>query len=112
MSVLTWDEPAGACSPRGWLRSDGMAVGFYLDYGPDHYRTEHASEVRTVTGPRMVTWCMPGHLCADCQPGSILAVRYPGGPSDYDGPRASRYVESVAQARAFCETGDVLAIAA
>lgn len=75
MNAITWDEPAGAGSPRGWLHSGGMVTGFYLDYGPDHYRTEHASVERTVNGPVMHTWCQPDRQCRDCQPGNILCVR-------------------------------------
>lgn len=89
---MTWDEPAGAASPRGWLhRADGNVIGFYLDYGPDHYRSPHE-------------YCQPGRPCPDCQPGNVLAVRYPRGPGT--SPRGSRYVETIEQARGYVETGD------
>lgn len=100
-----WDEPAQATTPRGWLHTDGVVTGFYLDYGTDHYRTEHASTVGTVSGLRLVTWCKPGAQCRECQPGNILACRYPGGPDSE--PKESRYVETVAQAREYVETGVV-----
>ena len=82
----TWDEPA-AVTPRGWLhRADGVTVGFYLDYGPDHYRSPHE-------------YCQPDHPCRDCQPGDVLAVRYLNGPGTE--PRASAWAETIAQAREF-----------
>ncbi len=88
-----WDEPAGAASPRGWLhRADGNTVGFYLDYGPDHYRSPHE-------------YCQPetGRLCRECQPGNVLAVWYPNGPGTE--PRGGTWTETVAQAREFVEAG-------
>src|SRR5579859_2298749 len=95
-----WDEPAEAVTPRGWLHNGSMVVGFYLDYGPDHYRHAHTTE----TGPRqVVSFCHPGDLCRECEPGSILAVRYPNGPGTM--PRESRYAETVAQAREYVESG-------
>lgn len=100
-----WDEPAGATTPRGWLHIGELVTGFYLDYGPDHYRSPHSSTVGTVNGPREVTWCKPGAECPTCQPGNILAVRYPDGPSSPD--HRSRYVETIAQARAWVETGHI-----
>ena len=89
--VRTWDEPAGAASPRGWLRVGPMCVGFYLDYGPDHYRSPHV-------------YCRPDKPCRECQPGNVLAVRYPDGPG-LDGPRESRFFETVDAARSWVETG-------
>ena len=89
-SVITWDEPAGCTTPRGWLRVDGTCVGNYLDYGPEHYRSPHA-------------YCQPDRLCPDCQPGSVHAVRYPGGPGST--PHDSRYFETIAEARGWVETG-------
>jgi hypothetical protein len=86
----TWDEPAGSTSPRGWLKVGETCVGFYLDYGPDHYRSPH-------------TFCQPRDLCRDCQPGNILAVRYPDGPGTKS--KGSRYVETIKQARRYVETG-------
>lgn len=86
--AITWDEPEGAHTPRGWMRRDDIVVGLYLDYGPDHYRSPHR-------------YCGPGRECPDCQPGNILALRYPGGPGTT--PRESRYVETVDQARAWIE---------
>ena len=115
MATFTWDEPAGAHTPRGWLhdarlpdtygRPRGAAIGFYLDYGPDHYRPEHASMINTVNGPMLRQWCQPGHECRDCQPGNILAVRYPNGPST--DPQTSRYVETIGQAREYVTTGRI-----
>lgn len=96
-----WDEPAGATSPRGWLhRADGVVVGFYLDYGPDYYRTGHTTEIYP---GKTVSFCTPDRLCRDCQPGDVLAVRYPGGPGTE--PRDSAFVETIAQAREFVEAG-------
>jgi hypothetical protein len=88
-----WDEPAGAVSPRGWLHENETVTGFYLDYGPEHYRSPHE-------------YCQPGRLCRECQPGNVLAVRYPGGPGS-GGPRDSRFCETVAEARGWVETGAV-----
>ena len=69
----------------------GTAVGFYLDYGPDHYRSPHE-------------YCQPGNLCRDCQPGNVLAIRYPGGPGT---AFEWRYVETLDQARRYVQTGHV-----
>ena len=104
---FTWDEPAGCATPRGWLHSDTVnaCVGFYLDYGPDSYRPEHASIINTINGPMLRQWCQPGNECRECQPGNILAVRYPDGPT-IDVNRTSRYVETIEQAREFIERGD------
>jgi len=88
---ITWDEPAGCATPRGWLLNGPYCVGNYLDYGPDHYRSPHE-------------YCQPGRLCPDCQPGNVHAVRYPDGPNG--APRASRYFETVAEARQWIETGN------
>jgi hypothetical protein len=66
---MRWDEPAQATSPRGWLMTGGTCAGFYLDYGPDHYRSPH-------------DYCRPEQLCPQCQPGNVLAVRYPAGPGE------------------------------
>lgn len=88
-----WDEPPGCASPRGWLRAGGTCTGFYLDYGAGHYRSPHQ-------------YCRPDGLCPECQPGSVLAVRYPGGPGS-DGPRGSRWCETVAAARKWVETGSI-----
>jgi hypothetical protein len=107
-STMVWDEPAQASSPRGWLHLGSLVTGFYLDYGPDHYRTEHASTVGTVNGPRLVTWCKPERQCRECQPGNILAVRYPAGPGT---ATRSRYVETVAEARAYVESGEFARVA-
>ena len=106
-ATLTWDEPAQASSPRGWLLRDATCVGFYLDYGPDHYRSPHAGppqwnpyhgrDFRPV-------YCRPNDPCRECQPGNVLAVRYPGGPDSE--LRESRYVETIEQARTFVEIGE------
>ena len=94
---IVWDEPTQAASARGWLMRDGVCVGFYLDYGPEHYRSPHGYDRSA-----------QGHLCRDCQPGSILACRYPNGPGEE--PRESRYVETVGEARGYVETGRVVAL--
>ena len=106
---MTWDEPAQASSPRGWLHSGALVVGFYLDYGPDHYRSPHSSTERVMNQPRVVTWCKPDRLCPTCQPGNILAVRYPAGPRT---EQRSRYVETVEQAREWVESGELAQAAA
>lgn len=85
-----WDEPTGCATPRGWHYVDGVVVGFYLDYGPEHYRSPHR-------------YCQPNDLCPECQPGNILAVAYPGGPRTE--PKSCRYVETVDQARRYIESG-------
>lgn len=86
-----WDEPAGAASPRGWLHEDGTVTGFYLDYGPEYYRSPHE-------------YCAPGRPCRDCQPGNVLACRYPGGPTAVS---ESRFCETVAEARKWVEVGQL-----
>ena len=96
-----WDEPEGSASPRGWLHQGGVAVGFYLDYGPENTRPGHVSDIG---GGRTASFCSPDKLCQDCQPGNILARRYPGGPGT---AATARYVETIAQAREFVETGEV-----
>ena len=89
--VIAWEEPEGCTTPRGWLRVNGTCVGNYLDYGPEHYRSPHE-------------YCQPDRLCPDCQPGDILAVRYPNGPGTT--PHDSRYFESIAEAREWTDTGE------
>jgi hypothetical protein len=101
-----WDEPAQAATPRGWLMVDGTHVGFYLDYGPDHYRSPHSYD----RGDRIITFCTADRRCRDHQPGNILAVRYPNGPGS--SPKDSRYVETVEQARRYVESGAAPAPAA
>lgn len=88
--VSKWDEPEGAVTPRGWLRQGETCVGHYLDYGPDHYRSQHE-------------YCRPDDLCRECQPGNVHAVRYPDGPGSE--PRESGYFETIDQARQFVEHG-------
>jgi hypothetical protein len=97
-TMSTWDEPADAASPRGWLHRGDLVVGFYLDYGPEHYRTGHTTEIYPGT---IVSFCQPeaGRPCRECQPGNVLAVRYPGGPGTE--PRDSRWAETVELAREF-----------
>src|SRR5690349_17531534 len=95
-SKTVWDEPAGATSPRGWLHAGEMCTGFYLDYGTGHYRSPHSQTLSTINGPVVRVWCQPGSECRDCQPGNVLAVRYPGGPGTRS---ASRYFETVDGAR-------------
>lgn len=103
--MLEWDEPAGASSPRGWLYSNGTAVGWYLDYGADHNRPHHETEIRP---GKVVSFCQPDRLCQDCRPGSILVSRYPDGPHT---ETMRRYVETIAEARAFVESGVTAAVA-
>jgi hypothetical protein len=89
MKVTTigrWDEPEQASTARGWLKSEqGICVGFYLDYGPDHYRSGHE-------------YCSESRPCPECQPGTVLACSYPGGPGS---KTVSAYCETVADARRF-----------
>jgi hypothetical protein len=101
-TTVQWDEPAGCASPRGWLLAGADCVGFYLDYGPGHYRSPHSETLNTINGPIVRVWCQPGSECRECQPGNLLAVRYPGGPGT---PSASRYFETAAEARGWIETG-------
>lgn len=101
-SRVQWDEPAGCTTPRGWLKVDGMCVGFYLDYGNGHYRSPHSQVLGTINGMREVVFCQPGRLCPTCQPGNILACRYPAGPCTTN---ESRYFETIAEAREWVETG-------
>jgi len=101
-AVITWDEPAGATTPRGWLMINGVCTGFYLDYGPDSYRPGHKTDIGR---GHIVSFCKPDRLCRDCEPGSILCVRYPNGPGTT--PHDSRYVETIAAARRYVETGSV-----
>lgn len=83
IAVAEWYEPTGASSPRGWLHKRGRerALGFYLDYGPEHYRSPHK-------------YCRPDSLCPECQPGNVLACIV-------DGP--SRYHVTVDEARAWVD---------
>jgi hypothetical protein len=105
-SSVMWDEPAAASSPRGWYLREGMPRGFYLDYGPGSYRPGHVSDIGC---GRTASFCRPDRLCRECEPGNILAVRYPDGP----GTRSeSRYVVTIAEARAYVVTGRVLVCAA
>jgi hypothetical protein len=94
-----WDEPPAAVTPRGWLMTGGTCTGFYLDYGPGHYRAGHETRV---SADRVVSFCKPGDLCRECEPGNILAVRYPDGPGT---AKRSRYTVTAAQAREYVETG-------
>ncbi len=95
-----WDEPAQATTPRGWLHAGGTVTGFYLDYGRDHYRPAHDTDA----GGRVVSFCTADSPCRECQPGDVLAVRYPAGPGT---ARRSRYVETVEQAREWVESGEL-----
>lgn len=88
MVGLVWDRPQPEASDRAWLRDDlGTVVGFFLDYGPDHYRSPH-------------DYCTADRPCRDCQPGNVLVCAYPAGPST---PTASRYVVTRADAVAWIE---------
>lgn len=97
-----WDEPKDAASPRGWLRKNGHCVGDYLDYGPDHYRSPHGECVPNNPFTDYITYCTPERLCRECQPGNVLAMRFPAGPGT---AMESRYVETISEARQFIETG-------
>ncbi len=101
-SRIVWEEPAGCTTPRGWLRVNGTCTGNYLYYGPGHYRSPHSSILDTINGPLERVWCQPGRKCPTCQPGNIHAVRYPDGPGT---PAASRYFETIPEARQWIETG-------
>ena len=103
-TTTVWDEPAGCASARGWLLAGADCVGFYLDYGTGHRRLPHSEILSTINGPRVRVWCESGNRCRECEPGNVLAVRYPGGPST---PKGSRYVETAAEARHWVETGTV-----
>lgn len=97
---MWWDEPPGATSPRGWLWREEHPVGFYLDYGPGHYRSPHSDTI----GGREVVWCKPDDKCPSCEPGNVLAVRYPGGPGQSEEARREwRWTETVTEARKFIE---------
>lgn len=98
-AAFTCDEPPGSASPRGWLICHATPAGFCLDYGPDNHRPGHQTEICPGT---VVSFCKPDNMCRECQPGNILAVRYPDGPGTK--PRTSRHVETIGQARQFVET--------
>jgi hypothetical protein len=49
-----------------------------------------------------VTYCRPDDQCRECQPGNVLAARYPGGPGT---DKESRYFETIDQARQFVDHG-------
>lgn len=81
-----WDEPKGASSPRGWywpksttIHGRTLCAGHYLDYGANHRRFD---EQQTT------------------QPGNIHCVVI---AKDTSRCYASRYVETVAEARAWIE---------
>lgn len=81
-----WDEPAEASTPRGWYWPKGTTTpgrttcaGHYLDYGPTHWRCDDRQALE------------PGHI--HCVVLSALTGR----------AYASRYVETVEQARAWLE---------
>jgi len=103
-SKLVWKEPAGCTTPRGWLYNGETCLGNYLDYGPGHYRSPHSEILGTINGPLERVWCQPDRRCRSCQPGNVHAVRYPDGPDG--GRRGWRYFETIAEARAWIETGE------
>lgn len=100
---IGWDEPTGATTPRGWYIREGVPRGFYLAYGPDHYRSGHHVNIG---GGRIVSFCTPDKLCRECQPGDVLCVRYPDGPGSDEG-KTSRYVETIAEARCWVAHGEI-----
>jgi hypothetical protein len=96
MQEMKWDDhtPTArrssarwAASARGWLfvgTGEGRrALGNYLDYGPDHYRSPHE-------------YCGEVCRCAVSQPGSVHAVS--------SVTSRSRYCETVEQAKAWIES--------
>jgi hypothetical protein len=95
-SPRRWDDytasaprssPRWAESDRGWLLDGSRtALGFYLDYGPDYSRSPHE-------------YCRPSACrCRLSQPGNILAV-----DCRTDDNRASHWVETIADAKAWLE---------
>jgi hypothetical protein len=92
---LTPDTVHRGWTPRreNWLFDGGeVSAGFYPDYGLDHYRSPHQ---RTYADGRTDVYCSDQRPCCDCQPGNVLAV--------VTQPGASRYFETVEQARAWIE---------
>lgn len=90
-----WEEPAEATTPRGWLFIGDTAVAFYLTYG-----------ARYDDDPQYCSKCNPGrhpgdHPCAKCEPGKILCCYY--GPGAENGATKSRYVETIQDAKDWCE---------
>lgn len=83
-TVRTSASDRWAVSARGWL-FDGQdgAVGHYLDYGSDHYRSGHE-------------YCRAECVCELSQPGHVHAVRCR--------TRTSRYFPTVADARRWIES--------
>jgi len=94
-----WDDYTAAASrrsnrwattDRGWLFAGDVCLGHYLDYGPDHYRSPHE-------------YCRDGSCnCRESQPGNIHCVAMSGNP-DNNGPRLSRYVETIEDAHRWIE---------
>ena len=77
-----------ASSDRGWLwdGSSEISRGYYLDYGPECYRSNHG-------------FCGRECTCALTQPGRILCVVPVSALR-----RHSRYVETIEEARQWIET--------
>src|SRR5690349_10312346 len=96
--VIRWDDKREAaprdsgqwaCSDRGWLFADGekLCLGFYLDYGPDHYRSPHR-------------FCRGACECELSEPGHVLAVAVITDP--YMENR-SRWCETIEQAKVWID---------
>jgi hypothetical protein len=98
MTTVIWDEPAGAASPRGWLHVSGTVTGFYLDYGPDHYRASH----QTDAGGGGLSGSVSRTTCAGS---ASQGTSWPSATRDGPGTSTtSRYTETIAGARQFVET--------
>ena len=83
----TWNEPKGACSPRGWYWPKGttrpgqtMCAGHYLDYGDGHRRYDTRQ---------------------DREPGNVHCVVI---AKDTGQAVSWRYVESIEEARSWIES--------
>ncbi len=90
-----WDayKAPQAASDRGWYVTGGICRGYYLDYGDRHWRGDTC---RQCGAHRYIHPADANKSCRDCEPGNILASRYPAGPST---PSEARYFETVAQAQ-------------
>ena len=80
-----------ASSDRGWLFAGGenRAIGHYLDYGANHYRSGHE-------------YCRAECTCERSQPGHVHAVVC--SKLEGIGAEAWRYFETVEHAKEWIET--------